>query len=195
MTTCGHTLAPSHAQESTRLLLPIRPLLPSPPLLSRHPTSPWAKLRGGSGCADKQETLVTHYDKRRIILYDSRGIFSRGCVMCPSHSSIHLAPMKGHLSNLCQCVPGGGYKNKNPGEIDENVSRLFRATHAHTYIIPAALCNQQWQIHCTDHMCRKNNRVYSLYFLALVLHKYRSHTHTGTDIAGPTLVSYTTFQR
>lgn len=112
---------------------------PSPsslsPLLSLHPTSPRAKLRGGSGWVDEQETLVTHYDKRRIILYDSRGIFSRGCVMCPSHSSIHLAAMKDHLSNLCQCVPGGGYKNKNPGEIDENVARLLRSTHAHTYIM------------------------------------------------------------
>lgn len=84
---------------------------PSVPFFSLPPTlsaSPWAKLRGGSGWVDKQETLVTHYDKRRIILYDSRGIFSRGCVMCPSHSSIHLAAMKDRLSNLCQCVPGGG---------------------------------------------------------------------------------------
>lgn len=140
MTTCGHTLALSHAHRVNSSSSPPHP----------HPTSPWAKLMGGSAprrmrgwWVDKHETLVTHYDKRRIILYDSRGIFSRGCVMCPSHSSIHLAEMKDHLSNLCQSVPGAGCENKNPGEIDENVGRLFRSSHAHTNIVPAALCNQQ----------------------------------------------------
>lgn len=140
----------------------------------------------------------------RNTLYDSRVTFYSGCLICPSHSSIHLGMMMGHSSHSRQCTGGkSGRKQTCKLWVCKQIL-LFRCMHAHTRMQARQgyeQCNYinpwyDWKhevLDCRPFTCP--NRLYLLKYTlqcnTLLLHYHKAHiyTHIHSEL-GPGVVHH-----
>lgn len=149
--TCGHPLALGHAQRRLAFsfsffFYPSIPVLFTPfscqslHLILLASTCPRARLREAAFLAvprrwwaDGRETLVSHYDRGESH-YMIRMAFFLGCLMCLSHSSIHLTVMRDRLSHSRQRAR----RKKSPGASGKN-RKAANCLNAHTRALSPAL--------------------------------------------------------